>query len=106
MSSVQVSDAARRLSKTVFGQELRLAVMLYIGRHPDGLFCYSDVAEGVEVRSASSVQEPLKALLDAGLIVRQDSLPGDRHRWYRRLESSGWAFAEELLAMSRGPISR
>jgi hypothetical protein len=88
----------RRLSKTVFGQELRLAVMLFIARHPDGLFCYSDLADGISVRSASSVQDPLKALVDAELIVRQEGLPGDRHRWYRRVDNTCWAFAEELAA--------
>ncbi len=88
----------RRLSKIVFGQELRLAVMLFVARHPDGLFCYSDLAAGIQVRSASSVQDPLKALMDSGLIVRQEGLPGDRHRWYRRIDSACWAFAEELAA--------
>lgn len=98
VSSIRVSRASRRLSKIVFGQELRLAVMLFIARHRDGLFCYSDVAEGVEVRSASSVQEPLRALVDAGLIVRQEGLPGDRHRWYQRIESACWVLAEELAS--------
>lgn len=86
----------RHLSKVVFGQELRLAVMLFVARHPDGLFCFSELAEGVDVRSASSVQDPLRALLEAGLIADQDGLPGDRHRWYRRVDSSAWTFAEEL----------
>lgn len=93
----------RRLSKTVFGQELRLAVMLFVARHPDGLFCLSEVADGIDVRSASSVQDPLRALLESGLIAGQEGLPGDRHRWYRRLDSSAWSFAEELAAMIHEP---
>jgi hypothetical protein len=93
----------RRLSKLVFGQELRIAVMLYVGRHPDGLFCLSDLAEGIDVRSASSVQDPLRALVESGLIAHQDGLPGDRHRWYRRLDSSAWSFAEELASQVNQP---
>lgn len=96
MSAIPVNDSIRQLSKLVFGQELRLPVMLFVGRHADGLFCFSDLADGIEVRSASSVQGPLKALVDSGLVVRQEGLPGDKHRWYQRTASACWAFAEEL----------
>lgn len=104
--SVTTSAEARvrHLSKIVFGQEWRLSVMLAIARHHDGIFCLTDIAEAVGARNVSSVQVPLKSLVEAGLVHRQEALSGEKHRWYSRGDSAAWRFAEELaeLAASLG----
>lgn len=73
--------------------------MLAIGRHQDGLICMTDLAHELGFRSQSSVQDPMKALVAAGLLMREDLAEG-RVRWYRRVASPAWAWAEELAARS------
>ena len=88
--------AVREASKSFFGQEHRLAVMLAVGRHPTGEFTLSELAGAVGVTSPSSIQGPVAALLRAGLISRKSTGGVERVRWYERQNSSAWAFAEEL----------
>ncbi len=92
--SLADSAAARRLSKTVFGQEMRLAVMCAIA-DTDGVFTLTDLAQRLAVTSQSTIQRPLKDLEDAGLIQRMRS--DSRYVHYRRNSSTAWAFAQELL---------
>jgi DNA-binding MarR family transcriptional regulator len=94
--SIADSDAVRSLSKAVFGQELRIAVMVAIGES-DGVFTLTNLAERLGVYSLSLIQKPLKSLEDAGLIERMPSA-GSRSVYFRRDESSSaWKFASELL---------
>lgn len=98
MSGVSIadSDAVRSLSKAVFGQELRIAVMVAIGES-DGVFTLTNLAEQLGIYSLSLIQKPLKSLEDAGLIERMRN-PGSRSVYFRRNDaSSAWKFAGELL---------
>ncbi|MBM7784431.1 helix-turn-helix domain-containing protein [Tenggerimyces flavus] len=85
------------MSKVVFGQELRLAVMLVIARS-DGLVNPGDIAWELGLRAQSSIQDPLRDLQAAGLVSRAPRMGGKRY--YRRNPSLGWAWAEELARMA------
>ena len=89
-------ERLRTLSKTVFGQEHRLAVMLAIARAPSELVNPGDLAAQLGFRAQSAVQLPIRDLAKVGLITREVS--ESRRIIYRRQPSSGWAFAEELAA--------
>jgi hypothetical protein len=93
-----MSDSRRRLSKVVFGQEHRLALMLAIADLPDGVFTLTDLVGRLQFRSASSAQDPLRALLIAGLVEKIDIDPGNRFKWYRRVDSPAWEWARDLAA--------
>ena len=94
--SVADSDAVRALSKAVFGQEMRVPVMVAIGAS-DGLFTATELTERLGLHSQSLIQKPLRSLEDAGLIERMISSES-RSVYYRRNEaSSAWRFATELL---------
>jgi DNA-binding MarR family transcriptional regulator len=85
----------RGLSKAVFGQELRIAVMVAIGES-DGVFTLTNLAEQLGIYNPSLIQKPLKSLEDAGLIERMPNV-GSRSVYFRRNDaSSAWKFASEL----------
>lgn len=89
------SDAVRSLSKAVFGQELRIAVMVAIA-DSDGIFTLTDIAEKLGL-FPSHVQVPLKSLEATGLIERMPKA-GSRYVHFRRNDaSSAWTFARELF---------
>jgi hypothetical protein len=94
----------RAHSKIVFGQELRLAVMLAIARDPEPLFTQSELAAAVHVPHDSAVQLPLKALIASRVIYQHPREPSTRSRWLQRSESSLWLFAEEQAAVALAPI--
>ncbi len=95
MSSVSYAQSTRvqELSAIVFGQKHRLALMAAIAQS-DGLVNPSDLAEELGFRAQSAIQTPLKDLVAAGLITRQEGV-GRVH--YRRNPSSLWEGALELL---------
>ena len=94
--SPEEASAVRTLSKTVFGQSERLAVMLAIARDPDGIFRLTDVFQAVGVPNPSAVQGPLNALVAGGFITKVEGRADERARWYRRQQSSMWDLAEEM----------
>ena len=100
MSRVSYAQSTRvqDLSSIVFGQKHRLALMAAIAQS-DGLVNPSDLAEELGFRAQSAIQNPLKDLVAAGLITRQDGV-GRVH--YRRNPSSLWAGALELLSQALG----
>jgi DNA-binding MarR family transcriptional regulator len=89
-------ERLRALSKTVFGQEHRLAVMLAIAQATSELVNPGDLAAQLGFRAQSAVQLPIRDLERAGLLTREPRT--SRRTFYRRQPSSGWAFAEELAA--------
>lgn len=95
---VAEDERLRALSKIVFGQEHRLAVMLAIARADSELVNPGDIATQLGFRAQSAVQLPIRDLERAGLITREPS--DSRKAYYRRQPSSGWAFAEELVRLS------
>lgn len=88
----------RALSKGVFGQAEQLGIMLWIARRDEERFTLTDVVDGMGYRYASSAQAPLKALTENDFIKRDESERGTRYRYYRRVDSLIWGFAEELAA--------
>lgn len=89
------STPLEHLSKVMFGQVHRLAVMAWIA-NSDGLVNPGDLTADLGFRSQSAVQAPLRDLVDSGLLVR---LPTDSGRTYlQRVDSSAWQFALELVA--------
>lgn len=94
--------ALRELSRSVFGQEWRLPVMLVISRRPDPV-TLTDLVEDLGLRYPSVLQKPLESLVAAGLIRKLAPLAGSRFRYYERSASSvAWAFADELRARALG----
>ena len=83
-------------SKLVFGQEHRLAVVLFIARlPPGGTFTLSELASALGV-GMSSLQRPLDAIEQAGFVEKLNRSAGAPRRPYRRSDSLLWEFAEEL----------
>lgn len=90
------SERVQELSRIVFGQKHRLAVMAAIAQS-DGLVNPSDLVAEIGFHAQSSIQQPLKDLTTAGLITRED---GMGRVYYRRNPHALWAAALELLGQA------
>ncbi|HEX7826879.1 MAG TPA: ArsR family transcriptional regulator [Mycobacterium sp.] len=90
------SERVQELSRVVFGQKHRLAVMAAIAQS-DGLVNPSDLVAEIGFHAQSSIQQPLKDLTTAGLITRQD---GMGRVYYRRNPHALWAAAVDLLSQA------
>ena len=88
------SERVQELSALVFGQRHRLALMAAIAQSEDGLVNPSDLVETLHLRAQSSLQGPLRSLMEAGLVTRI-SVGG--RVYYRRAASAAWDFALELV---------
>jgi DNA-binding transcriptional ArsR family regulator len=86
------------LSRILFGQAHRLAVMFAIARG-DGLFNPGDMSAELGFRAQSSIQDPLRDLEKAGLITRSPKV-GTRV-FYTRNPSKVWPWIEEIVAAQR-----
>ena len=87
-------SALRNLSKQVFGQELRLIILLCIKRHPHPRFNQTQLLTNIGSVRASALQRPLASLEGAGFISRLAS--SDRNVWFEKQPSLIWDLAEEL----------
>lgn len=101
VSSYAQSERVQELSRVVFGQKHRLAVMAAIAQS-DGLVNPSDLAMELGFAAQSAIQQPLKDLTAAGLITRQDGLG---RVYYRRNQHTLWEAATELLAQAIDIVS-
>jgi len=88
-------------SKRLFGQELRLLVMLAIIDHGDKAFTLTDLQHDLRVDFASQIQKPLTDLVASGLVEPEEPEAGSRFRPYRRVRSAVWDFAEERLGVAQ-----
>lgn len=88
------SERVQELSRIVFGQKHRLAVMAAIAQS-DGLVNPSDLAVELQFQAQSAIQQPLKDLTAAGLLTRQD---GMGRVYYRRNPHALWNAALDLLS--------
>jgi DNA-binding HxlR family transcriptional regulator len=88
------SEVVQDLSKVVFGQKHRLAVMVAIARG-DGIVNPGELAIELNFPAQSALQSPLRDLQQAGLITRVPQTAGKTY--YRRKDSAAWAWALELL---------
>lgn len=95
MASVDI-DKLRGLSRILFGQALRLEVMIAIARS-DGLVNLTDLAAAIGVQNSSRIQKPLDDLKAAGLLVEAE-LGDSRRRWLHRSDSLVWQWVVELAA--------
>lgn len=91
-SSVEV---LRPLSKVAFGQELRLPLILAIGREAGPSVDARDLLGWVNASSMSHIERPLNSLLAMGAISRIAS-DGNMQSPLRRNETLLWEYAEEL----------
>lgn len=69
--------------------------MAAIAQSDDGIVNPTDLVETLGMRAQSSVQKPLKSLVEAGLLTRIAGFQG--RVYYRRNDSAAWDFALELL---------
>ena len=95
VSSMADDGELQALSRILFGQAHRLAVMFAVAQG-DGLFNPGDVAAELGFRAQSSIQDPLRDLEKAGLITRSPKV-GNRV-YYTRNPSKVWAWIEEIVA--------
>ncbi len=96
VSSYAQSGRVQELSRVVFGQKHRLALMAAIAQS-DGLVNPSDLAMELGFAAQSAIQQPLRDLTTAGLITRQD---GMGRVYYRRNPHTIWDAAVELLGQA------
>ncbi len=94
--SVQETPAMMELSKQVFGQQHRLAIMIEIARAIEGLINPSDLAESLGYRAQSTLQAPMRDLEHAGLITRLPPGESRSKTWYMRNASLAWDWVREL----------
>jgi hypothetical protein len=87
-------EELRSLSRTLFGQALRLEVMIAIAGS-DGLVNLTDLAIAIGVQNSSRIQKPLDDLKAAGLLSGDDA-SDSRRRWLRRSNSLVWQWVMEL----------
>ncbi|MER7558840.1 type IV toxin-antitoxin system AbiEi family antitoxin domain-containing protein [Nocardioides sp. NPDC126508] len=83
------------LSKVVFGQIHRLAVMAWIAGS-QGVINPSELAADLGLPAVSAIQNPLRDLVEAGLLLRLPTTAGKTY--YERVDSAAWTFALELVA--------
>lgn len=81
------------LSRVLFGQAHRLAVMIAIAAGED-IFNPSDLAFELGYRAQSSIQDPLRDLVAADLISRLPKVGG--RTYFQRNPSKVWAWIGEL----------
>lgn len=95
MQQLAQDPAVQRRSRVLFGQAHRLAVMYAVARS-DGLINPSEVAEQLGFRAQSSIQSPIRDLVDSQLISRRD-FPQDRRTYYIRNDSKVWDWIKEVI---------
>ncbi|CAM4355947.1 hypothetical protein MB901379_00016 [Mycobacterium basiliense] len=95
MHGVSLADNpdVHALSRVLFGQTHRLAVMLGIARGPKD-FVLSELAEGLGFQNLSSIQDPIRDLELSQLITRLPKVANKVR--FRRNTSLAWRWAREL----------
>lgn len=96
-------EALRRLSRTVFGQEHRLELMLAIREAEDQIVTLTELASSLGL-SASSLQRPFHALVAGGLLTLLPAEPS-RYRYYQANKSAAWDWAVELASIASNATS-
>ena len=93
--SLAHQDRLRSLSRHLFGQHLRLEVMIAIAKG-DGLVCLTDLAATLGIANVSRLQRPLDDLKAAGLLQPAELGSMQGRRWFRRVPSKAWEWVIEL----------
>jgi hypothetical protein len=96
------SNDIQKMSKILFGQVHRLAVMDYIARSSDGLINPTELATELGFTAQSAVQAPLRDLELANLIAALPNVGG--RTYYQRMDSLVWQWVvtvvEDLATVS------
>jgi DNA-binding MarR family transcriptional regulator len=96
------SEAGRSFSRALMGARYRLEVAVAIARGTNPFWSSQLAAElGLPLHY---VTKEVHALEAAGLVAPLDT-PGDRRRFYRRLESSFWTSVAKLASELAEPAS-
>lgn len=95
--------ALRGLSRTVFGQDHRLELMLAIRDAEDQIVTLSELASTLGLPT-SSLQRPFHALVSAGLLAMLPAEPS-RFRYYQANRSAAWDWATELERLALTELS-
>jgi hypothetical protein len=93
--SITETEDLRKLSRVLFGQTHRLAVMIGIARS-SRVFFLADLAHDLGFENLSSIQDPIRDLETSELITRMPKA-AQKVR-FRRNKSLAWKWAEELAA--------
>jgi len=83
----------QKLSRVLFGQTHRLAVMLGIARGRKE-FILSDLARELGFENLSSIQDPIRDLEESGLIERLPKVSNKVR--FRRNSSLAWRWVKEV----------
>lgn len=83
------------MSKILFGQVHRLAVMDYIARSADGLINPTDLSAALGFAAQSAVQAPLRDLEQANLITALPSVGG--RTYFQRTDSLVWPWIVSVV---------
>lgn len=70
----------------------------------EGVINPSELAADLGLPALSAIQNPLRDLVEAGLILRLPTTAGKTY--YERVDSSAWSFAKELVATLETVVDR
>lgn len=95
------SNEIRNFSKGLFGNRYRLEIAAEIAQMDGDLFHAKELADNLGI-AHNVVSEQLKSFVDVGVCDDMPSVNGQRHRFFRRLNSNYWsgclAILEEVAA--------
>ncbi len=86
-------DSRQRLAKYFFNSEHRLTIASRLAALGDELLDTQQIVDQCQPVPRTSVQKEISALVEIGAMARQEA---GRQVFFRKAESSYWAFAEEL----------
>lgn len=84
------SDEIRNFSKGLFGNRYRLEIAAEVAQVNGDLFHAKELADNLGI-AHNVVSEQLKSFVEVGVCDDMPSVSGQRHRFYRRLDSTYWA---------------
>jgi hypothetical protein len=100
------SDQIRDLSKGLFGNRYRLEIAAEIAQLDGDLFHAKELADNLGI-AHNVVSEQLKSFVDVGVCEDIPSVRGQRHRFFRRLDSKYWSGCLVILEqVTRLPLGQ
>lgn len=87
----------RWASRKLFGNRYRAELMLALARSGTDGVCMGDLAAQHGVQS-SVYREPMKVLMELGVVEALEPIPGERRRWHRIVDGdSFWPLLRPVL---------
>jgi hypothetical protein len=84
------SDQIRNFSKGLFGNRYRLEIAAEIAQMDGDLFHAKELADNLGI-AHNVVSGQLRSFVDVGVCDDMPSVSGQRHRFFRRNDSSYWS---------------